>query len=83
MNGGGTVVLKPTAKNRSYTSDNTANSGSTTGHSVFNVSNATDGNLSNVVGFRDLNNSGNFIQSKKNVFSFSSICLLNPQQVRV
>lgn len=71
MNGGGTVVLKPTAKNRSYT-DNTANSGSTSGHSVFNVSNATDGNLSNVVGFRDLNNSGNFKQNKKRVQIFTN-----------
>lgn len=49
MNGGGTVVLKPTAKNRTATD---------TGSVLSNVSAAAGGNLRNVVGFRDLNDSG-------------------------
>lgn len=54
MNGGGTVVLKPTTKNRTAT----VTSGDNLNRdSVLN--NATvGGNLSNVVGFRDLNSSG-------------------------
>lgn len=54
MNGGGTVVLKPTAKNRTatVTSGDNTNTGS-----VLNSS-SVGGNLSNVVGFRDLNDSG-------------------------
>lgn len=58
MNGGGTVVLKPTAKNRTTTtiSDENTNSGSI----LTNVSDGTaGGNLRNVVGFRDINESGN------------------------
>lgn len=55
MNGGGTVVLKPTAKNRTVSTIHDNNSGSI-------LSNASDGapggHLRNVVGFRDLNDSG-------------------------
>lgn len=56
MNGGGTVVLKPTAKNRTITSDNSENADNI----LSNVSDAAaGGNLRNVFGFRDLNSSGN------------------------
>lgn len=56
MNGGGTVVLKPTANNRTSTATTNENTGSI----LSNVSDATAGrNLGNVVGFRDLNDSGN------------------------
>lgn len=55
MNGGGTVVLKPTAKNRSVSTVNDNNSGSI----LSSVSDgAPGGHLRNVVGFRDLNDSG-------------------------
>lgn len=55
MNGGGTVVLKPTTKNRIITiSDENANSGSV----LSSVSDSTaGGNLRNVVGFHDLTGS--------------------------
>ncbi|XP_031623320.1 sprT-like domain-containing protein Spartan [Contarinia nasturtii] len=56
MNGGGTVVLKPTAKNRTFT---TVSDNSNTGSVLSTVSDAAaGGNLRNVVGFRDLNDSG-------------------------
>lgn len=60
MNGGGTVVLKPTnAKNRTSTTTSSDSNGNT-GSVLSNVSDATaGGNLRNVVGFRDINESGN------------------------
>lgn len=54
MNGGGTVVLKPTAKNRTAT----VTSGDNTNRGSVLNSSSVGGNLSNVVGFRDLNDSG-------------------------
>lgn len=60
MNGGGTVVLKPNAKNRTVTSIN--DDTNTNNSSILsNISDGTaGGNLRNVVGFRDINESGNF-----------------------
>lgn len=57
MNGGGTVVLKPSTKNQTVT---TISDGDTdTGSVLANVSDATaGGNLRNVVGLRDMNSPG-------------------------
>lgn len=69
MNGGGTMVLKPTAKNRTAT---VASGDNTNRNSV--LSSATvGGNLSNVVGFRDLNNSGENWNRNRIIFSKQSI----------
>lgn len=57
MNGGGTVLLKPTTQNRT----STVTSATTTSVPTQNKPNVPaqiGGNLSNVVGFRDLNSSG-------------------------
>lgn len=64
MNGGGTVVLKPTTKGRTATVTSADN---TNRDSVLNsISDATaGGNLRNVVGLHDLNSSGkNFSKIK-------------------
>lgn len=59
MNGGGTVVLKPTAKNRNVTTIPDENSNANRDSVLSGVSDAAaGGNLRNVVGFRDLNDSG-------------------------
>lgn len=64
MNGGGTVVLKPTASNRTSTATTNENTGSI----LSSVSDATAGrNLGNVVGFRDLNDSGNSKKKKSSI----------------
>lgn len=54
MNGGGTVVLKPTTKNRTAT----VTSGDNTNRDTVLNNVTVGGNLTNVVGFHDLNNSG-------------------------
>lgn len=63
MNGGGTVVLKPTAKNRNSTQTSADNVGNILGAASSILGSVSDavagGNLRNVVGFRDLNDSGN------------------------
>lgn len=57
MNGGGTVVLKPTAKSQNVITISDENT--SRGSVLSNVSDAAaGGNLRNVVGFRDLNDSG-------------------------
>lgn len=58
MNGGGTVVYKPTTQNRISTiTSNDATTKSTSPSSIH----APGGNLTNVIGFRDLNSSGKVI----------------------
>lgn len=65
MNGGGTLVLKPTTKNHTVT---TISDDANTGSVLANVSDASaGGNLRNVVGFRDMNSSGiEFCSNNKN-----------------
>lgn len=69
MNGGGTVVLKPTAKNRTAT----VTSGDNTNRDSVLNSATVGGNLSNVVGFRDLNNSGENWTRNRKIFKIRRI----------
>lgn len=62
MNGGGTLVLKPTTKNRTAT----VTSGDNINRDSILNSATVGGNLRNVVGFRDLNSSGNNLHSMLN-----------------
>lgn len=84
MNGGGTVVLKPTAKSQNVItiSDENTNRGSV----LSNVSDAAaGGNLRNVVGFRDLNDSGkktDVLMSMKPIYSLNQFVSIGTSVIK-